>query len=135
MQSADEFRRLRLSQDVAEYHRAAHDDAPMEVWLQVIEKYPDLRHWVADNKTVPIEILEILARDTDWKVRVTVAGKRKLTEALLRQLSVDPYETVRAKVARHRKTPRDVLEQLAADPLPMVSDIARERLATESSAG
>ena len=39
--SAAEFVRLRLSSDPAEYRRAAREEAPENVWLEVIEAYPD----------------------------------------------------------------------------------------------
>jgi hypothetical protein len=60
--SAEEFARLRQSDDLDEQHRASWDCAPVEVWLAVIERFPDLRWWVAHNKTVPLEILELLRR-------------------------------------------------------------------------
>lgn len=126
--SAEEFRRLRLSEDKSDYDRAAHEDAPIEVWYDVIERYPDLREWVAHNKTVPLEILAVLAKDPDSKVRGTVAMKRKLTPELLRELADDPDESVRADVARHRRAPRDVLERLAEDSWRGARDMARERL-------
>ncbi len=53
--SADDFVRLRCSEDRNEYERAAWDEAPLEVWLDVIERFPDMRFWVACNKTVPME--------------------------------------------------------------------------------
>ena len=73
--SPEEFRRLPQSECRDEYLRAAHDEAPMEVWLEVIRRWPDLRFWVAQNKTVPLEILEILAKDPDPKVPDMVSRK------------------------------------------------------------
>lgn len=55
--SAADFVRLRTSEIPGEQYRAAHDAAAVTVWRAVIEKYPDMREWVARNKTVPIEIL------------------------------------------------------------------------------
>ncbi|WP_268633261.1 hypothetical protein [Paenibacillus alvei] len=37
-----------------EYLKAAWDDAPFEVWLEVINKYPDMREWVAHNKSIQL---------------------------------------------------------------------------------
>ncbi|MGO4249462.1 hypothetical protein AB4Y87_19790 [Paenarthrobacter sp. RAF54_2] len=79
IQSAAEFVRLRSSEDPAEYHRAAHEEADVSVWLDVIDKYPDMRFWVAHNKTVPLEILELLASDPDVRVRSFVATKERST--------------------------------------------------------
>lgn len=73
--SAEEFVRLRLSDNMEEYLKAAWDEAPFEVWLQVIETYPEMREWVAHNKSIPIEIKEILADDADERVRFNVATK------------------------------------------------------------
>jgi hypothetical protein len=73
--SADEFRRLRVSENPEEFHRAAHDEAPVEVWLEVIRRWPDMRFWVAQNKTVPLSVLKVLVNDPDWKVRDMVLRK------------------------------------------------------------
>ena len=106
--SADEFVRLRESTNPAEYHRAGHEEATLEVWRDVIERYPDMRKWVAYNKTVPLEILATLASDPDWYVRSTVAMKRKLTPDLLDQLAADKSKSIRMQVAqtpRYREIP------------------------------
>ena len=82
IESAEEFRRLRISDDPEEYNRAAHGNASLETWLEVIERWPDMREWVAHNKTVPVAVLEKLAYDPDPRVRSTVATKNKLPEHL-----------------------------------------------------
>jgi hypothetical protein len=76
IESPEEFRRLRESENPAEYRRAAHDEASIEVWLEVIRRWPDMRVWVAQNKTVPVSVLEILVNDPDEKVRDMVLRKR-----------------------------------------------------------
>ena len=76
-------------------------------------RYPDLAVWVAQNKTVPIEILQELASHSDSRVRHMVASKRKLSTDLFRSLSVDSDESVRKAIAYNAKTPREVLESLA----------------------
>src|SRR5262245_28059084 len=108
--TAEEFARLRYSDDPAEYNRAAHEEAPLEVWLAVIERYPDLREWVAHNKSVPLSILERLATDPDDKVRWTVATKRKLSHELQALLARDPDPTVRQRIACKAKCATDILE-------------------------
>lgn len=75
IESADEFRRLRVSENPEEYRRAAYDEAPAEVWLEVIRRWPDMRFWVAQNKTVPVSVLEALVNDPDEKVRDMVQRK------------------------------------------------------------
>lgn len=132
--SAEEFARLRLSDDPAEYQRAATEPATVEVWTDVIANYPDLRIWVAQNKTVPIEVLTLLARDGDPQVRWMVARKRKVGPELLRLLAEDSDASVRASVARHKNTPPDVLRRLADDAEPMVRREARSHLPPDDPA-
>jgi hypothetical protein len=128
IESAAEFYRLRTSQDPAEYHRAAWEEAPLRVWHDVIEQFPDMRHWVAHNKTVPMEILAILAGDSDSRVRHMVASKRKLSAPLQMKLSTDPDESVRRALVVNAKVTRDVLQVLANDQVEDISRRAREKL-------
>ena len=104
LKSAEEFRRLRVSTDPAEYRRAGHESAPLEVWLEVIRRYPDLRAWVAHNKTVPVEILAILSDDPDPHVRSFVAMKQKLPEDLQLKLARDPDDGVRDRLVGGRES-------------------------------
>lgn len=126
--SADEFAKLRTSESPEEQRQAAYDTAPMHVWRDVIERYPDLREWVALNKTIPLEILAELADDPDVTVRSTVAQKRKLSLELMRKLAKDPHEAVRHSIAYNRSTPPDVLELLVNDPWPAVRERVLSRL-------
>jgi hypothetical protein len=127
--SADEFRELRTSEDRDQYLRAAHDEAPLSVWNDVITRFPDMRMWVAHNKTVPVEILEVLAGDLNGQVRYTVAMKRKLPESLQLRLAADPDESVRLAIAHNAKATRAALQLLADDSWEPVRDHARARLA------
>jgi hypothetical protein len=63
--SAEEFARLRVSQDSQEYRRAANESVLGSVWIDVVDRFPQLRKWVAQNKTIPIMILDRLSRDSD----------------------------------------------------------------------
>lgn len=81
IESAEEFVRLRISDDPAKYNRAAHDEASESTWREVIERFPDMRFWVAQNKTVPLSVLEILRQDPDDKVRHMVTSKRSWARA------------------------------------------------------
>jgi hypothetical protein len=130
--SADEFIRLRYSDDPREYRRAASEPAALNVWLELIERHPDSRVWVARNKTVPLEVLSTLAGDTSQEVRFAVSMKRKLTPELLSRLADDPDESIRLQVARHRNTPKGILEKLAGDDWETVASVAAERLGQES---
>jgi hypothetical protein len=126
--SAEEFVCLRNSWDRALYERAAHDEAPLRVWREVVERYPEMRVWVAYNKTVPLEVLKDLARDPDSRVRDMVAMKNKLTADILETLAVDPNDAVRMRVARHKHTTREILEQLRNDSWDEVRVVAAARL-------
>lgn len=128
IESADEFVRLRYSDDRDDYTRAATEPASTEVWNEVIERYPDARFWVAQNKTVPLEILAILASDPDAQVRRMVAAKRKLTPELLASLASDEDDAVRMSVARHKNTPHEILENLRSDSWSEVRLVASQRL-------
>ncbi len=127
--SAEEFVRLRSSEDMGEYHLAAHAEAPIEVWLEVIEKYPDYKEWVAHNKKVPIEILEILADDLDDDVRFIVATKRKLTPELFLKLARDLDEGVRQRIACNPKVSIEILTILKDDHSKLVAESASKKLA------
>lgn len=132
--SAAEFLALRTSDDPADQRRAGHEAADVAVWLDVIEKYPAMREWVAYNKTVPLEVLELLASDPDERVRWSVAVKRKIDDDLLRKLALDEDENVRARVARHHHASTELLESLLNDESLFVSRAAEEALAARRGA-
>lgn len=126
--SAEEFVRLRRSDDRAEYQRAASERASLTVWREVLGGYPDMKVWVAHNKTVPLEVLRALAIDPDPSVRHAVAMKRKLDADLFRSLAADADPSVRQQIACNAKAPRHILEALAQDTEPLVREAALERL-------
>lgn len=126
--SAEEFVFLRTSEIFEEYTRAAYDDASDVVWMDVISKFPEMREWVAHNKTAPLNILEILARDTNESVRSTVASKRKLSPELFDLLSQDKSEAVRERVACNKKVPIHILRRLVNDPTMFVREAALKRI-------
>ena len=114
IRSADEFVALRDSDVKAEYDRSAIEEAPIAVWREVIERFPDHRRWVAHNKSVPLEILEELCQ-FDSTIRQFVAAKRKLSPAMFEILSRDESYVVRIAVAANRKAPIAILERLLND--------------------
>jgi hypothetical protein len=129
IESADEFRRLRQSEDPAEYRRAAHGELSDATCREIIDRFPDMKFWVAHNKTVPLEILRVLSVDPEVRVRTAVAMKRKLDDRLFSLLSQDPHETVRHAVARNAKCPLSVLRVLTDDPSDLIREAASRRLA------
>jgi hypothetical protein len=128
IESAAEFMRLRYSDEPADYRRAAGEEAAPGVWDDVIRDHPDARVWVAQNKTVPVEILERLAVDADPRVRHMVAMKRKVTPQILNALASDSEEIVRSAVVANKKASKDILERLARDNSEFVRSAAIARL-------
>ncbi len=95
IKSADEFIRLRQSEDLNEQHRAGHEEADINIWYEIIQRYPEYKTWIIHNKTIPLEILELLAKDRDPKIRGDVARKRKINDTIFHLLSMDDDENVR----------------------------------------
>jgi hypothetical protein len=93
--SVEEFIRLRTSDVKAEQHRASHDNADDTIWLDIIQNFPEYKFWVIHNKTISLNILELLARDTDAEVRAAVARKRKINDNIFTLLSLDESAEVR----------------------------------------
>ena len=96
--SAKSFVALRISESMEDQYRAAHDSASLETWQSVVREYPEMRFGVAQNKTIPLEILEVLATDPDSRVRDVVAMKRKLPRHLFALLAGDTNDSVRHAV-------------------------------------
>jgi hypothetical protein len=127
--SAEEFVRLRTSEGPEDYNRAANEAATVEVWKDVIRRFPDMKQWVIHNKQIQLEILELMARDTSASIRSCVADKRKLGAQLFEALSRDADEGVRARIAYNQKVPVEILQRLAADEAELVRQAAATRLA------
>ncbi len=134
IRSAVEFKRLRESDIPEEYNRAAHDEAEIEVWEDVLKKYSEMSFWVAQNKTVPVEVLKVLATNQDPDVRDMVARKRKIPESLMIILSADKHESVRLALANNGKVTEKVLNILVNDSWQAVRESALEKLQALTSA-
>ena len=128
IKTAEDFVRLRTSEAVEDYHRAAREQASEAVWIDVIQRFPDMRSWVAHNKTVPVSILALLATDEDEHIRCFVAQRRKLTLDLFESLAIDPSSSVRQRLACNAKTPRWILERLIHDDDKFVAEAAARRI-------
>jgi hypothetical protein len=112
IKSADEFIRLKTSEVEEEYRRATNDTADISTWTEIIEKHSDFKQWVVHNKTVPMEILEILTLDSDPNVRSAVARKRKINDKIFRLLSKDKDENVRYALMSNTKLSKDKLKEI-----------------------
>ncbi|MEU1304160.1 hypothetical protein [Streptomyces shenzhenensis] len=128
IETADEFVRLRNSSDPQERRRTAVEEASAQVWMEVVDRYPEERVAVAQNKTVPLAVLEMLIDDPDARVRFMVAMKRKLSPDLLERLARDVDESIRMRVAQHRNTSRETLESLRNDPWIEIRAAVDDRL-------
>ncbi len=128
IESAEEFKRLRESEIPEEYNRAAHDEAEIEVWENVLKKYNEMSFWVAQNKTVPVEILKVLVTNQDPDVRDMVARKRNIPESLMLILAADKNESVRLALANNGKVTEKVLKILTNDSWQTVRERASEKL-------
>jgi hypothetical protein len=131
--SAQEFVELRTSVRQEDYLRAATDSAAPEVWVDVIQGFPEMKVWVAHNKTVPLEVLRLLASDSDPRVRFAVAMKNKLPNDLMVQLGRDTDASVRQRVACNKNAGVEILEELAQDQSELVSASARARLSNRKA--
>jgi hypothetical protein len=128
IESAEQFVCLRTSEDTKLYQRAASESATDEIWQEVIEKYPEMRVWVARNKNVSVKILGILSQDENPDVRYAVAMKCNSGQEILQRLAQDTDESVRLRVALNPKTPKIVLELLLQDKWSRVVQEAKNRL-------
>ncbi len=115
IKTVDEFISLRQSDNTDEQYRASHDNADINVWLGVIKNYPDFKTWVIHNKTIQIEILEILSADNNPNVRADVARKRKINDTIFEALSVDPDENVRYALMCNTNLPIDKIKAIKVD--------------------
>lgn len=130
IRNAQEFLKLRTSENKEEYIRAATEEAAFEVWLEIIRDFPGMKIWVVHNKTIPVEILQRLAGDPASDVRFAVATKNSLPEDLMVLLANDTEESVRERIAYNKNASRAALEHLANDPTERIASKARQRLKT-----
>ena len=129
IKSARQFVELRTSTERNDYLRAANENAPLKVWMDVIRRHPAMRPWVANNKTVQMTVLNKLAHDSDPAVRMAVAIKNKLNSNLFARLAKDPDSRVRIAIINNRSAPLGILAKLCDDECEVVRRNARSRLA------
>ncbi len=103
IETAEEFKHLRSSENLDEQRRASVEEASIEIWKEIIAKYPELKEWVIYNKTVPIEILNQLSMDSNPDVRKEVARKRKIDVEIFNRLKNDENEEVKLSLFYNTK--------------------------------
>lgn len=129
IESVEEFIQLVGSEDPTERRRAAWEAADTHVWVALIAEYPEMRFWVANNRTIPPEIMRALAADEDWRVRDRIASKNSCPSDVLEVLSADSHDAVASAVAGHPNTPSSALRKLARYPWDKVRNKATQQLA------
>lgn len=126
--SAKEFVRLRTSDIPDEYNRTGIEDAPISVWLNIIKKYPEMRVWVARNRTIPKKIVDLLSRDPDPLVRDAICSKYPLDIGLYILLSKDVDEGVRSRLTYNKELPLSILKEMPEnDPGEFVRNQALDK--------
>jgi hypothetical protein len=96
-------------------------------------KYIKFDHWklmlaLAKNPYVPIDVIEVLARDTDWHVREAVAAHTKTPLPVLDMLAKDHIWEVALQVACNQNTSKNTLLWLSTHWFPNVAKKAIQRL-------
>lgn len=132
IRSADEFIKLCSSQDPEEINRTLSDDAAIETWVEVIKKYQERRIDVAQNRTIPYEVMRVLASCDDPTARSLIAEKRRLAPDLFPLLARDRDETVRRTIAANQKTPLELVKILTTDSVESVASVAEYNLRERS---
>ena len=87
------------------------------VWMELIENHHDMKVWVARNRTIPKEIINILSRDADPIVRDAISSKYSLDLDIYLLLSKDPDEGIRAKLAYNKGLPNFILKEMAENDI------------------
>jgi hypothetical protein len=128
MQNIREAREFKELCDIDSDTSFAHQQASEEVWLEILQKYPEITMAVASNKTIPDSIIERLSRSEDFEIRWTIATKRRLSRKLFDRLAADPDSSVRHRITCNPKAPKEILRQLTNDTDEMVADSARRKL-------
>ncbi|MFD5019771.1 hypothetical protein ACFWMP_12785 [Paenibacillus sp. NPDC058367] len=82
----------------------------------------------AHNKSIPIEIMEILADDADERVRFNVATKNRLPESLQMKLAKDLDSSIRKRIVYNKKVTFRVLTILLNDDDEDIRVLAKNRV-------
>ncbi|GKX55995.1 hypothetical protein SOASR030_21070 [Leminorella grimontii] len=124
----DEFIKLINSNCPNEYNLAGRKEAPVPVWLELIKGYPDMRVWVARNRTIPREIMDYLSKDDNPVVREAISAKYPLDVDMYLLFSRDPDEGIRARLIFNKGLPVFILKHMAEnDPSDFVREKALEK--------
>jgi len=126
--SASEFMALCDSKSESDIARSLRDEAPLGVWEELISNFQSRQIDVAQNRTISVVVMRLLAIHGDEIVRSILAEKRKLSLDIFELLSKDSSSLVRRKIAANKKTPLGIVENLANDEDEDVARVAKFRL-------
>lgn len=87
-----------------------------------------MSEWVAHNRLIPIEIMEILAGDANERVRFKIAAKNRLSEHIQLILANDSVSSVRQRIAYNKKSTLQVLSILLTDEDKEIRMLAKTRI-------
>lgn len=94
--------------------------------MDLIENHHDMKVWVARNKSIPKEIINILSRDINPIVRDAISSKYPLDFDIYLLLSKDPDDGIRVRLTYNKKLPTSILKEMADnDPSEFVRKEAR----------
>lgn len=85
-----------------------------------------LRQAVARHPMAPLELLQQLALDEDWRVRAALAANHRAPSVVLEQLAADHDRDVRSVVAQNPAVSAAILERLVGDESEEVRKAASE---------
>lgn len=128
IESANEFIELVDSSDPSDRKRWKNEEAPVEVWLDIVRNYPHMRFAVVGNRVVPCEVLLEMVDDPDRRVRMEIALKRQAGSEILEMLSWDHHDSVLLAVAGNENTPTVALHRLAGATWGKVRERALRQL-------
>jgi hypothetical protein len=112
IRTAEEFKKLRTSENLDEQRRAGDEQASIDTWQETIAKYPELKTWVIYNKTIPVEILNQLSKDPNPDIRSEVACKRKIDSEIFNRLRSDNDENVKYSLLCNTKLTKEQKSQI-----------------------
>ena len=104
-----------------------------DTWKEVLTKYPDLAFWVAQNKTIPLEILYTLSDNENVDVRCMVARKRKIDDIIFNILKEDSNESVRHALICNTKLSIEKKRQIKTSDSEWLEKELIEKVANKSS--
>lgn len=126
--SVSEFMALCDSRDESDIARSLRDEAPFGVWEELILNFQSRKIDVAQNITISVAVMGLLAIHGDEIVRSILAEKRNLPSDIFKLLSKDSSSLVRKKIAANKKTPLVMVGNLANDEDEDVARVAKFRL-------